>query len=235
VLRRDPNRTLRAESASGGSERAVIAPRRLLVAAQLAVAVTLLVASGLLVRSFDAATSSALGFDPGGMTLATVNLPRTGGAGGGAQATSTRSSALWSACARQQGRERARAGAAAQPDRRQIAVARAEAPDEPLSLAYNIVSRAMKPLASGRLRPRARRARRPTAPPAVMVNRAAAARVWGREPVGLAFTSPVRCSPAKPGPTSRWWASRPTLLTLNRPTRGRSFSSSSTASAATPG
>ena len=141
VLRRDPCLALRAGSPGGGADRTVLGPRRGLVVGQLALAVVLLVGSGLLVRSLLAVAASPLGLDPHGLAFATINLPRTGAAGGGA--ASDRATLV-----RAVESTRALGGVAnatlalltpVSPASRRIDVARAEAPGEMRNRDYNIV------------------------------------------------------------------------------------------------
>ena len=205
VVRRDPNRTLRAESPGGGGDHAVLAPRKVLVALQLALAVTLLVGSGLLVRSLGAAANGVLGFDPRGLALTTLNLPRSSGAGGGA---ATDLATLLGVL------ERARAIGGVEsatltlvppfaPNRREISVAKAETPDALTGFPYSIVGpRYLEtlgvPIVSGRALDE-RDA--PDAPPAIVVTAALAQKLWGHEPaVGrrIRLGQPVR--PGEAGP-----------------------------------
>ncbi|MFN7940261.1 MAG: ABC transporter permease [Thermoanaerobaculia bacterium] len=183
VLRRDPNRTLRATSAGGGEEAAVIAPRRLLVALQLALAVTLLAGSGLLVRTLAAAASAPLGFDAHGLAFATVNLPRTEG---GALADFATYLGLVE-------RARATPGVAGatlalvpplSPSTRWIEVSRVETPEERSTVDFDIVgpdffSTLGVPILAGRALD-ARDA--PGAAPAVVATRALVDRLWGDRP-----------------------------------------------------
>ncbi|HEY3491939.1 MAG TPA: ABC transporter permease, partial [Solirubrobacterales bacterium] len=60
-------------SASGGGG---LAPRKVLVVAQVALSVLLLLAGGLLARTLGQASKVDPGFDPGGLLLVTVNVPR---------------------------------------------------------------------------------------------------------------------------------------------------------------
>jgi putative ABC transport system permease protein len=205
VLRRDVGRTLRAESARGGSDRAVLAPRKLLVAGQISLAVTLLVGAGLLARSLRAAASGELGFDPRGLTFATLNLPRGGAASGGASADVETVRRVLERARSSSGIEAATVTLVTPlaPYGRPIAVAPAEAPDAPFESRFTIVGPGYfetlgVPLVDGR--PLDQRDT-PDSPPSVVVTAALAERIWGNAPaVGrrLHFTQPI--APDEAGP-----------------------------------
>jgi predicted permease len=202
VLRRDPQGALREASAGGGQGRAVLAPRRLLVAAQIALAVMLLVGSGLLARSLGAAAAAEVGFQTQGLSFATINLPR--GSGGPSADVASYLGLL----------ERARSlpGVSAAtvalvpplaPYARTLDAARAESPDAVETHSYNIVapgyfSTLGVPIVAGRALDE-RDA--PGSPPAVVVTRALAERLWADAPaVGrrlriVGFTRPDESGP----------------------------------------
>jgi hypothetical protein len=202
VLRRDPNRALRATSAGGGQADGVLAPRRILVVVQLALAVTLLTGSGLLVRTLNAAGTADLGFNPTGLIYATVNLPRTAGG--------ARDDLL--AYVRLLERARGLGGVRHAtlallpplgPNSRSIDAARPSRPEESMSLRYNIVaSDYFEMLGVPMVAGRALDGRdTPDAPAAVVVSASLAQRLWGTAPaVGqvLHLTGPKRVDEAGP-------------------------------------
>lgn len=87
VMRGDLLGPLKSDAAAGGSgEGRGLAPRKVLVAVQVALSVLLLLTGGLLARTLALAQGVDPGFDPDGLLLVTVNVPRNvtaaeGGAG----------------------------------------------------------------------------------------------------------------------------------------------------------
>ena len=88
VMRDDLLGPLKSDaSASGtGGGGGGLAPRKVLVVVQVALSVLLLLTGGLLVRTLGQAQGVELGFDPDGLLLVTINIPRnvTTGEGGAA-------------------------------------------------------------------------------------------------------------------------------------------------------
>lgn len=179
VMRGDLLGPLKSDASASGSGGG-LAPRKLLVVLQVALSVLLLLGGGLLVRTLDSARSVDPGFDPDGLLLATINVPRnvSDREGGGAvfqrvleEARSTpgvASASLvhisplsgWSRGARLKGGSQ---------------------PDQPLDVSYNAVApdyfeTVGIPILAGR--PLDRRDRKDAAP-AVVVSRDLARRLWG--------------------------------------------------------
>jgi len=77
ALRRDPSAALRAENTRSGTDRSVLAPRRLLVGFEIALAVVLLVGGTLLMRTLESYADADPGFETRDLALATVFVPPT--------------------------------------------------------------------------------------------------------------------------------------------------------------
>lgn len=182
VLRGDLLGTLKSDASASGVGGG-LAPRKVLVVLQVALSVLLLLGGGLLVRTLESARRIEPGFDPDGLLLATINVPRNASAreGGGeifrrvlenARAIPGVSSASlvhvapvsgWSKPASVMGGSR---------------------PDEPLAVAYNSVApdyfqTVGIPILAGRaLDPRDRK----DSAPVVVVSQDLAKRLWGESP-----------------------------------------------------
>ncbi|MFL6202680.1 MAG: ABC transporter permease [Thermoanaerobaculia bacterium] len=86
VVRGDLLGPLKSDASASGAGTGGLAPRKVLVVAQVALSVLLLLAGGLLARTLGQAWRVDPGFDPDGLLLVTVNVPRNvtaaeGGAG----------------------------------------------------------------------------------------------------------------------------------------------------------
>lgn len=184
VLRRPAIRALRDESAGGGTDRRRLAPRRLLVIAELALAVVLVVGGTLLVRTLRSLASADPGFEARGLALATIHLPR---AAGGAAADVATYVTLFE---RSQALSDVRAVTLANvgPNTgwsRELKAAPAEKPEALADVSYNIVgpryhSTLGVPLLAGR---ELDERDAPDAMPAVVVSRALALKLFGTENV----------------------------------------------------
>lgn len=164
-----------ASGAGGG-----LAPRKLLVVLQVALSVLLLLGGGLLVRTLGSARDVDPGFDPDGLLLATVNIPRnvSDREGGGeifqrvveeARSIPGVTSASLAHVSPLSGRFR------------EVRIAGGSRPDEPLEVAYNVVApdyftTVGIPVLAGR--PLDGRDRKDSTP-AVVVSRDLARRLWG--------------------------------------------------------
>jgi len=186
VLRRDVHHALRSGSAGGGSARAALAPRRTLVALQLALAIALLVGSGLLVRSLRAAADGELGFDPHGLSFASLSLPVAAGAEGAAERDRSSAAALLDRLRDTPGIDAA-ALALVTPFTcrgRGIGLALPESPDRPQEASYTIVTPGYFEVVGTTIvagRPLDLRDT-PSSPPVVVVSASLARRFWGDTP-----------------------------------------------------
>jgi predicted permease len=184
VLARSPIRVLRDESAGGGVDRRRLAPRRLLVVAELALAVVLVIGGTLLVRTLRGLAAADPGFDANGLVLATVHLPRSAG---GATADFATYSSLVERAKTLPG-VRAVTLAHLGPNSgwaREASAAPSENPDRLFDVSYNFVgpryhSTLGVPILAGR---ELDERDAPTAPPAVVVSRALALEWFGEENV----------------------------------------------------
>lgn len=196
VLRDDPNRALRTDLRAGTR----LGARRAMVALELGLAVVLLVGGGLLARSLRRAAHSDLGFDTRGLTLVTIHLPR---------ANARPPAVVWNRLldeARGLSLVRSAALAHVGPNTgfaRATRVAPPATPDAWREASWNLVSPEYfatlgVPIVAGR----ALDARdTPTAPAAVVVNRALAERLFpGASAVGmrLRVDGPARAGEAGP-------------------------------------
>ncbi|HEX6861951.1 MAG TPA: ABC transporter permease, partial [Thermoanaerobaculia bacterium] len=85
VVRGDLLGPLKSDASASGSRGGLggLAPRKVLVVAQVALSVLLLLTGGLLARTLGQVWKVDPGFDPGGLLLVTVNVPRNVAAGEG--------------------------------------------------------------------------------------------------------------------------------------------------------
>ncbi|HWN41994.1 MAG TPA: ABC transporter permease [Thermoanaerobaculia bacterium] len=182
VMRDDLLGPLKSDASASGSGGG-LAPRKVLVVVQVALSVLLLLTGGLLVRTLGQAQRVDPGFDPDGLLLVTVNIPRnvmTGESGAGIyqrvleEARSTPGVAVASL-------------AHVLPlavFSRTLQAASLERQDEPLEVAYNSVSPAWFetmgiPILAGRALDERDRE---DAPRAVVVSRGFARKLWGDQP-----------------------------------------------------
>ena len=180
VLRGDLLGPLKSDASASGSGGG-LAPRKLLVVLQVSLSVLLLLGGGLLYRTLDSARRVDPGFDPDGLLLATINVPRnvSNQAGGGgeifrrvmeeARATPGVSSASLVHVAPLSGWSK------------KASIAGGSRPDKPLEVDYNSVAPDyFRTVGIGIVagRPLDGRDRKDSAP-AVVVSRELARRLWG--------------------------------------------------------
>jgi putative ABC transport system permease protein len=202
VLRGDLLAAVKSDAAGVAEPAGALGPRRLLVIAQVALSVVLLLGGSLLVRTLRAAEDVNPGFDPGRLLLASLYVPRSvGAAEEGATAVYRR---VLEEAAALPGVESATlahvvplAGWS-----RATRVASSERRGEAIDGSYNLVAPGYFatvgiPILQGRALDRGDR---PDSPPAVVVSRALAAKLWkDGNPVGrlLAISEP-RPRPGEP-------------------------------------
>jgi predicted permease len=184
VLRRPPNRALRAESSRSGADRTRLGARRLMVAGQLALAVVLVVGGALLARTLRSLANASPGFDAGGLVMATVHLPRSAGGPGADVATYLGLLERARSVSGVRGVTLAHMGPNSGWSRATQA-SPVEAPGNRLDVSYNFVgpryhSTLGVPLLHGR---ELDERDRPDALPAVVVSRALASKLFGAENV----------------------------------------------------
>ncbi|HEV2843996.1 MAG TPA: ABC transporter permease, partial [Thermoanaerobaculia bacterium] len=203
VLRGDLLAAVKADTAGAVGPSGALAPRKLLVIAQVGLCVILVLGGSLLVRTLRNAHHVDPGFDPDRLLMATLYVPRSAGLEGqGATAVYERlldgleslpgiQSAALTQLVPMSGF--ARTTQATAPER----------PDQPLEAAFNMVSADFFqtvgiPILQGRALDR--RDRRDTAP-AVVVNRELAKQLWGNaNPVGRLLTLSEPPRPGEAGP-----------------------------------
>ena len=168
-------------SASGGG--GGLAPRKILVVAQVALSVLLLLTGGLLARTLGQLWRVDPGFDPDGLVLVTVNVPRNVTAGEGGAGIFQR--------VLEKARQAPGVGSASLTHNlpvagwsREIQAASQERQDEPLDVAFNTVSPGYfetldLPILAGRALDERDREE---APRAAVVSREMAKRLWGDGP-----------------------------------------------------
>jgi putative ABC transport system permease protein len=196
VLRGDLLAAVKTDAAGAVGPAGALAPRKLLVVAQVGLSVLLLLGGSLLVRTLRAAENVDPGFDPGRLLLATLYVPRSAGAAEqGASAVYRR---VLEETAALPGVESATLAHVVPLAGwwRETRAASTEHPGKPVEGSYNLVASGYFetlgiPILQGR--PLDRRDRQ-DAPPAVVISRALAVKLWpGANPVGrlLSITDPA--------------------------------------------
>ena len=182
VLRGDLLVPLKSDATGGGGNRGGLAPRKILVVAQVALSILLLLTGGLLVRTLNRAQNVDPGFDPDGLLLVTVNIPRNAMAEEDGGAIYRR--------VLEEGRRTPGVSSASLAHvmpvagwSRPVQVASLERRDEEVEVAFNSVApdyfKTMGiPLLAGRALDERDRA---DAPRAVVVSRGLAQRLWGEQ------------------------------------------------------
>jgi predicted permease len=205
MARRDLLDPLKSDAAGSGTAASALTVRRFLVVAQVALSVLLLLGGGLLVRSLESAQRIDPGFSPDRLLLATVYVPRslTGGAGTGGTAD------LYKRVLNEvRGLPGVTAATLSQVPplagySRGTEVAPHEKPDARIPVSYSMVapdyfSTVGIPILRGRALDRRDRV---DAPPAVVVSRVLARKLWGdTEAVGRRIDVAEPAHPGEPGP-----------------------------------
>jgi putative ABC transport system permease protein len=199
VIRGDLVAVVKSDAAGAVGPSGALAPRKLLVVAQVGLSVLLLLGGSLLVRTLRNAERVALGFDPGRLLLASVYVPRSvGSAEEGATEVYRR--ALEATASLPGVQSASLSYNVPMGWGHDTEVTSLEKPDKPAKTSYNLVAPGyFETLSIPILQGRAldRRDRRDS-PPSVVVSRNLALQLWGREnPVGRLLSIPD--PPARPG------------------------------------
>jgi predicted permease len=205
LARRDLLDPLKSDAAGSGTAASALTARRFLVVAQVALSVLLLLGGGLLVRSLESAQRIDPGFSPDRLLLATIYLPRNlGGGAGTADTTGIYQRVLNEV----HGLPGVTAATLAQVPplagyARGTQVAPHEKPDARIPVSYTMVApnyfaTVGVPILRGRALDRRDRV---DAPPAVVVSRVLARKLWGdTEAVGRRIDVTEPAHPGEPGP-----------------------------------
>jgi predicted permease len=199
VIRGDLVAAVKSDAAGAVGPSGALAPRKLLVVAQVSLSVLLLLGGSLLVRTLRNAETVALGFDPGRLLLASLYVPRTVGSVEEG-ATKVYRRALEETAGLPGVQSASLAYNVPLGWGHDTEVTSLEKPDKPSKTSYNLVAPGYFetlsiPILQGRaLDQRDRR----DSPPAVVVSRNLAVQLWGKEnPVGRLLSIPD--PPARPG------------------------------------
>jgi predicted permease len=204
VLRGDLVAAIKSDAVGAGGPAGALAPRKLLVVAQVGLSVLLLLGGSLLFRTLRNAERIALAFDPGRLLLASLYVPQSvGSAQEGAAEVYRR---VQEETAALPGVESASLAydVPLSPWSRTSMVTSSEKPDKPVETTANRVAPGYFetlsiPILQGRaLDQRDRR----DSPPVVVINQALAKRLWGNEsPLGRLVSLPdLPARPDEPGP-----------------------------------
>jgi putative ABC transport system permease protein len=199
VIRGDLVAAVKSDAAGAVGPSGALAPRKLLVVAQVGLSVLLLLGGSLLARTLRNAETVPLGFDPGRLLLASLYVPRNvGSAEQGATEVYRR--ALEETAGLPGVQSASLSYNVPMGWGRETQVTSLEKPDKPVKTSYNLVAPGyFETLSIPILQGRAldRRDRRDS-PPAVVVSRSLADQLWGKEnPLGRLLSIPD--PPARPG------------------------------------